>query len=164
MLLAISFTSCKTQSPSNKESKYLRHVGDIKHDPILDGIFEVCNEVLAVQYYAFGQNLPYEGDKYEIEKAFNGKYKTPENSNESGLVRIRFMVNCKGESGRFRMMAMDENYNEKIFDNKIADQLMEITKGLKGWRQMNGKNGKPRDYYVYLVFKIRDGEVVQIMP
>ncbi|MEO1262387.1 MAG: hypothetical protein AAFZ15_26510 [Bacteroidota bacterium] len=157
------FISCEKNKQENK-SRYLRHVGDIEHDSNIDDEdFIVCNESTATQYFAFGEHLPYEGEKYEIEKIFFEKYKTPENSTENGLVRIRFVVNCKGEAGRFRLMAMNDDYQEKKFDNKITGQLMALTKGLDGWRVMVSKSD-PRDYYVYLIFKIRNGELVDIMP
>ena len=107
--------------------------------------------------------MPYEGEKYEIKKVFFEKYKAPENSKESGLVRIRFVVNCEGKPGLFRMQGMDENYEEKVFNKNITDQLMRLTKSLTGWRVMGAKENKS-DYYVYLIFKIRNGELIEIMP
>ena len=162
-LSLLFFIACENNRQENN-SKYLRHVGDIKHDPKLDDEnFVACRESMATQYFAFGEHLPYEGEKYEIEKTFFEKYKTPENSTENGLIRIRFLVNCKGEAGRFRLLAMDDNYQGKVFDKKITDQLMNLTKSLKGWRVMASKTD-PRDYYVYLIFKIRNGELMEIMP
>ena len=159
----IGFLSCQKNN-SKKESKYLRWVGDIEHDPQLDAdTFKVCKEYRALQYFAFGENLPYKGEKHESEKIFFEKYNSDNMPDESGLIRIRFIVNCEGNAGRFRLIAMNENYEEKTFAPSITDQLMKITKSLTGWRAMTDK-GSPRDYYAYLIFKIKNGELIEIMP
>lgn len=106
----------------------------------------------------------YEGEKIAIERLFFDAYQKPEDNNETGLIRIRFVVNCEGRSGYFRMKAMDWQYVEMEFDLNIANQLMEITKALDGWKIMKNKDGKPQDYYQYLIFKLESGELVEIMP
>ena len=60
-------------------------------------------------------------------------------------------------------MSMDEDYNEKTFLMSITDQLMEITKGLRGWKKKTYK-GEAIDYYQYLIFKMEDGQIKEILP
>ena len=50
---------------------------------------------------------------------------------------------------------MDQNYQETTFDNKLTDQILSITKSLKGWKSKKD-NGSKFDYYQYLIFKIED--------
>ncbi|HKK38289.1 MAG TPA: hypothetical protein VJ949_02605, partial [Cryomorphaceae bacterium] len=83
--------------------------------------------------------------------------------NESGWVRIRFVVNCRGESGRFRMICSDEHYESREFDARITDQLMAITKSLDGWKPLPDSEN-PDEYYQYLVFKIENGDLIEILP
>jgi len=139
-------------------------IGDILYDANQDDPdFKLCNgDKMAIQYYALGEKT-YDGEKITIERIFKSEFNPTIVKKESGLVRIRFMVNCNGESGRFRLLAIDQNYQAKTFDNKLTDQLMHITKNLKGWKGFTRK-GIGRDYYQYLIFKIKDGNIIEIMP
>lgn len=151
-------------SQDRQKSKYLRWVGDIELNPELDGPdFKLCSKYTAQQYHNFGKGLPYKSEKIAIKERFAQDYKSSDVPKESGLIRIRFVVNCKGETGAYRLMGMDESYNTKDFDSSITDQLMQITKSLSEWKIMSQK-GKARDYYQYLIFKIKDGALIEIMP
>ena len=70
-------------------------------------------------------------------------------------------MNCKGETDRFRILEMDENYKEKKFNEKITNQLLQISKNLKGWNPKVIQNHNV-DYYQYLIFKIQDGNLIEI--
>lgn len=105
----------------------------------------------------------YEGHKPEILKAFAQKYDTAKVPKETGLVRVRFVVNCKGETDRFRILGMDRDYNEKVFDPEITEQILSITKNLKGWG-IKKLDNQPIDYYQYLIFAIDNGKIAKILP
>jgi hypothetical protein len=155
-------TACLKERSEN--SAYLRWVGDIEQDSQLDDPdFKVCSEKNAMQYFNFSEGLPYVGEKYAIEKEFEEQYDSSVAAMESGLVRIRFMVNCEGKSGRFRILGMNFNYEEKQFDDSIMQQLITITRSLGGWKVMPNEK-YPKDYYQYLIFKIQDGQIIEILP
>ena len=161
--IIIMAQSCRQQFVP-KDSKYPSMVGDIEHDPTLDDPnFTLCDEKNTKQYHNLNYDMQYEGEKYAINKTFLAQYKPLKKSKDSGMVRIRFIVNCKGHSGRFRMISAGYDYKEKQIDKAITDQLMSITKGLTGWKKLSDKRG-PKDYYQYLVFKITDGQIKEILP
>jgi hypothetical protein len=146
------------------KSDYPNYVGDIEFNSEIDTKdFELCNSKHIYQYFNMGDGLVYEGEKRAIEKEFAEKYKSEIIKNETGLIRINFVVNCKGKTDRFRLISMDENFKEKVFATSITEQLMSITKNLKGWK---GKKYKEReiDYYQYLIFKIENGQLKEILP
>ncbi|MBK9255028.1 MAG: hypothetical protein IPM42_06030 [Saprospiraceae bacterium] len=148
----------------NEKSKYPKSVGDINYDSKYDKKdFYLCNEKSIMQYHNDSQGLEYKGEKTALDQVFKLKYQRPANTTESGMVRIRFVVNCKGETDRFRVMSMDEKYNEKIFDADITEQLVSITKSLDGWIPKKNR-GKEADYYQYLIFKIKNGQISEILP
>jgi len=159
--LLVIYASCTLD---NSESKYLRWVGDSKINLQIDTAdFQLCNsESVVKQYFHFDKGLQYEGEKKELEAHFKRHY-VPVKSEQSGLVRIRFIVNCKGETGRFRIIGSDLDYNEQVFNNEIVSQLLHITQSLKGWAVLS-KRDKPKDYYQYLIFKIVKGDLIDIMP
>ncbi|MFZ1750778.1 MAG: hypothetical protein WAU01_11330, partial [Saprospiraceae bacterium] len=128
--------------------------------------FTLCNDLLypnnpANRYYAVGTR--YNGGIFNITKTYRQKYKMPAIIKESGLIRIRFIVNCRGETGRFEMIEMDENYSKKSFNPIISSQILQICKELNDW--IPGKNDTNNvDSYKFLTFKIQDSEIVEIFP
>lgn len=152
------------QEKSETKSEYPNYVGDIEFNSGIDNIdFELCYSKHIYQYFNIGDGLVYEGEKLAIEKEFTEKYKSEIIKNETGLIRINFVVNCKGKTDRFRLISMGENYKEKVFAKSIAEQLMSITKNLKGWKGKKYKE-KEIDYYQYLIFKIENGQLKEILP
>lgn len=143
---------------------YPNYVGDIQFDPEIDKKdFEICFEKHIFQYFNTSDGMEYEGEKSAIETIFMANYKSEKIDNESGLIRINFVVNCKGKTDRFRLISMDENYNEKIFLKSITNQLLIITKNLNGWKAKK-YHEKDIDYYQYLIFKIENGQLKEILP
>ncbi|MBL0102202.1 MAG: hypothetical protein IPP49_20990 [Saprospiraceae bacterium] len=104
-------------------------VGDIDYDAKLDDTnFTLCNEKNTKQYHNLNEELQYEDEKYTLNHTFISQFKPDPTIKDSGMIRIRFIVNCKGETGRFRLISSGYDYKEKQFDKAITDQLMTITK------------------------------------
>lgn len=158
--------SCTNNTQKEKEP-YLRWVGDIQFDEKTDNSdFQLCYEEKYIrQYFNFSQGVQYKGEKPAIIQYFKENY-VPVKSNQSGLLRIRFIVNCKGETDRFRLMGMNPEYHPMEFDNEISNQILELTKKMDGWLpiKMEEMDNTPLDYYQYLIFKIHHGEIIEIMP
>lgn len=165
LVLLLTTTHCKTEQSATSPAKYLRWVGDSEFDAALDdSAFALCQgDQKAIQYFNDGRGMEYEGEKPALDRAFWEGYK-PVESKESGLIRIRFIVNCKGETGRFRVMEMEKDYAETSFDSEIVDQLLRITKALDGWVVKRDRDDEPTDYYQYLIFKIEKGALKEILP
>jgi hypothetical protein len=156
------FFSCNGEK--EVEQEYLRWVGDIEFDPSLDDpVFHLCGKEDAVlQYFNFGDTDKYEDERIAIYTYFEEHYQ-PVSINESGWIRVRFIVNCHWQTGRFRIIESDENYNERQFDTSISNQILELTKNLKGWIGYEDEE-KGLDYYQYLIFKIENGSIAEILP
>ena len=150
---------------NNQESqKYPDRVGDIDLKRAYDDSgFEICGRQRNIrQYYNFGKGLEYQGDRKALQEEIKSKYTTPHVS-QSGWIRIRFVVNCKGETGGFEILESNEDFEPFSFDSAITDQLMNITKSLAGWKILPSLENS-KDYYQYVLYKIRDGEIIEIMP
>lgn len=141
-----------------------RWIDDIVPDSTLDGSdFKTCNaDEQIIQYFNDGKSLQYKGGKPDIDSIFFSAYQAVK-KNQSGLIRIRFVVNCLGETGRFRLISCDPDYQPFQFTPEISDQLMQITKSMKGWQPKIWKSMEI-DYYQYLVFKIENGKLTHILP
>ena len=139
-------------------------VGDIPLDPKMDdSLFMVCDEDNVKQYHNLNEEPQYIGEKVNMIHIFKQMYDPEKSKSESGMIRIRFLVNCKGQSGRFRLLGSDYNYKEKVFDTSITNQLMSITKQLKIWKVLSD-NGGTKDYYQYMIFKMDEGKIIEILP
>lgn len=158
IVLGLFILSC---GPATKELP--DHVGDIEPDSTIDDFgFIPCNENYILQYYNFGQNIQYKGEKWALVNEINDRYK-PVNTDDSGYITIRFVVNCDGKTGRFRLTVLDQDYKPHKMNTKITAQLMDIVKSTNGWKP--GKlDGADFDYYQYLTFKIEKGEINSIIP
>lgn len=161
LLVSIYMIDCTKRS---NEQKYPDRVGDIDLKKAYDESgFQICGRQRNIrQYYNFGKGLEYQGDRRALHKEILTKYKPP-NVKESGWIRIRFVVNCKGESGGFELLESDENYQPFAFNESISSQLMSITKSLSGWKILPGLE-MSKDYYQYLIFKISNGQILEILP
>lgn len=160
--IILAVFSCNTQKDTQHE--YLRWIGDIPADLNLDDAdFELCgNEDAVLQYFNFGDSEKYEGERIAIKAYFEEHYQ-PIANDESGWIRVRFIVNCHWQTGRFRIIESDENYDERPFDKSISNQIIELTKNLKGWIGYEDEE-KGLDYYQYLIFKIENGSIAEILP
>jgi hypothetical protein len=158
--------SCKNTIEIPKGSQqYPRQVGDILFDPLRDdSSFHVCNEKSSKQYYNFSRGLMYSGEKPALQHFIEKNYiYSKKNKNISGYITVRFLVNCKGSTGLFRVQSMDFFYRPLVLDNEFTDYLIDIIKKSDGW--LPGViDGEYFDYYQYLTFKVSDGKIKEILP
>lgn len=166
LFLFLSLMACQRRDVElqAEATKYPRWIGDIEPDPQLDDPhFQPCNGDNTYQYFNHSEGLQYRGEKRAIEALFQKLYRPVTAAKANGLIRIRFMVNCAGKTGRFRLISMDENYQAVVFPKAICTQLLNITKKLDGWEKLpNGEEAT--DYYQYLSFKIEQGAIKEILP
>lgn len=161
--LALLMVACHASQSTSKPPIYPAHVGDIAADPSLDDpSFVVCQENHTPQYYSIKSE--FKGEKPALEAYFREKFiKNKAHARESGYITIRFVVNCRGQTGRFRVQEIGLDYLPKKFPSALTSRLLELTKQLDGW--LPGQyNSLQVDYYQYLTFTINKGDISQIMP
>ena len=162
LVLILMFSACKSKESGNL------HVGDIAFDPSVDNPdFKVCGPRI-FQYYNFEKGN-FSLDKKVIRQHFAQRFKKTENGvGKNGYVTIRFVVNCQGEADRYRIYEIDAELKETRFDEALKNQLLGLTKELKGWKpgEFQAFRNRPGkfDFYQYLTFKIREGELIDILP
>ena len=161
-LVLLGFLGCSKGQET--ASTYPNTIGDIVYDGTMDDpLFKACDPDKIIQYYHLGMGIPYKGEKAAIKFYFKENFDPIDVPDENGYITIRFIVNCQGKTGRFRTTEMDLEYNKKSFPSSISNQIKELTYGLNEW--LPGERGeKMYDYYQHLIFKIRNGDIVEIMP
>ncbi|NOT36608.1 MAG: hypothetical protein HOP11_04465 [Saprospiraceae bacterium] len=163
LFFTLSICACNNTLKKDHKHEYLRHVGDIPFDNTLDDpAFRPCNEESARVHHNFNNPDLYEGEKPAMIKPLM-QLEFAKIEGESGYITIRFMVNCEGKTGRYRVEQLDFEYKDKKFNEKIIDSLLSKTKSLDKWIPAKSEDFV-YDYYKYLTFKIIDNQIKDILP
>ncbi|WP_108247332.1 hypothetical protein [Muricauda brasiliensis] len=139
--------------------KFTQHVGDISFDGTVDSSdFELCGDYRVLQYYQVGTY--FQGGK----KAIKEKLLPNVNADglpSNGLLTIRFVVNCHGETGYFRAHMIDSNLSRVEVPKQGLEHFGTLITKLDGW--VPGKiQDDPMDSYAQIVFKIENGTITDI--
>ncbi|WP_024741906.1 hypothetical protein [Tenacibaculum maritimum] len=108
--------------------------------------------------------LEYKGGFYEIKKHYFNNYRTIVSPNNSGIVKIRFNINCKGISGNFHLETYSLEYKNTVISKKITDQLFFLTKSLNNWIPGRDEDGETVNSHKFLAFRIVNGKLIDILP
>tara|TARA_B100000809_G_scaffold222378_1_gene231305 strand:+ start:5064 stop:5504 length:441 start_codon:yes stop_codon:yes gene_type:complete len=123
--------------------------------------FELCGGGLYPYYHP---QLNYEGSFYAIKEHFYTNYKAVDSGSNNGIVKIRFHVNCNGETGNFKTETYGFDYNSNEMDSQITQQLLALTQELENWIPAKDENGEALNSHKFFAFKIRDGQLTDILP
>ncbi|SEL54284.1 hypothetical protein [Parapedobacter koreensis] len=138
-------------------------VGHITFDPALDNPdFTLCGGTIQENYAVSGG---YQGGRKRLLQLLEIKPLAKQRAIpiKTGYITVRFVVNCRGEVDRFRVLQIDRIYKPTIFDPAFVAAILTFTKALDDW--IPGQyQGSSYDYFQQLTFKINDGQVVDILP
>ncbi|WP_155995179.1 hypothetical protein [Tenacibaculum ovolyticum] len=139
------------------------NVGEIKYDKSINKLtFKVCNEKRIFEYYSVSTSYQ-KGRKQMRKDLLNILNK--ENlklENKTGYITFRFVINCKGESGWYRVNSTTEDYKEAVFKKTEINKLKGAILKLKNWKVGRLKNNKKVDSYYQINFKIKEGVIEDI--
>lgn len=166
VVLAIVMMSCEKLP---KEETYIPTENAFSNDAhyidpetaLLSDRFEVCDENYILQYYN-PERATYSKSKNGLRNFIVSNYRN-NNYTDSGYLNIRFVINCKGETGRYVIHENDLNLEPTTFTTALKDQLFELTAQLKKWNP-NFAHGKLRDSYMYISYRIEHGNITEIIP
>ena len=162
IILSFILLFLTTETFAQKQT-FPENVGDIPFDSLQDDPgFGVCNPKQVLQYY--NTNAYYKDHKKEITKHLLDNFKTHDSfQDQNGFLTIRFIINCNGNTGRFRIFEIDSNYQPIHFKDTLSQQLLRLVKQVKGWQPAVYKE-KVYDSYQYITFRIRNGKIISISP
>lgn len=146
-----------------KGEKFTKRVGYI--DPntsLLSEGFETCSDYIYDYYNGRDDRTKYSLGKNGLRDFILKNYEN-RNYQDSGYLNIRFVVNCKGEAGRYIIHENNLDLEPHKFTLELKTQLFELTTGLKTWKPLILDN-EPKDSYMYLSYRIENGEITQIIP
>lgn len=159
-LLLIGCAVQQKQEPVPPEQSRL--VYHIQPDPSTDDPhFTLCDIDKAYPYY--GTDTHTRRDKRQLLTHFQNGFTPSPEVHDTGFISIRFMVNCMGVAGRFRVTEFDTSYGPMKFDTSISSQLLKLTKDVKDWEPIRFASGS-YDSYCYFLFKIEGGKLTDVLP
>ncbi|SFN55909.1 hypothetical protein SAMN05421738_11511 [Algoriella xinjiangensis] len=130
-------------------------VGNINKRDIIDQntAFEPCSSDI-YQYY--NDKTGYKTERFGIRNEISQSINNLNYPNFSGLINVRFVINCKNEIGYFRIKTTNQHYKNIEIPASLQKQIVAIIQQLKNW------NGKNKDSYYQIYIKIRNGKVEDI--
>lgn len=136
---------------------HAQNVGDIVFDPKTDDPkFQLCNPDNIWQSYYL--KSVQDETSIMVRKAFATRYTYNEVwANDSGIIRIRFVVNCSGIADRFRLLELDQHLKPGHFTNALKTHLMTITKSIQ-WPTRRARE-QTVDYYHHFSVRIDGGKI-----
>lgn len=136
-------------------------VGEIPFDPKRDDPkFKMCNASWVWQGYQLKTKM--DETPLLVAREFKTQFQTKDEwKNESGIIRIRFLVNCNGEADRFRLLEVDFDINEKKFSESLSAHVLSIAKSIQ-WPSRRAQQ-QTVDYYHHISIRIVNGQLVDII-
>ena len=126
--------------------------------------FNICGKhERIIDYYNSDPDAGFIGGKKALWENILPKINAEKLHNESGYLTFRFIINCNGEAGHFILEQADLNYQKKKFNPATIEHLYKIVSNLNNWRH-SVLWQEPQDAYIYLTFKLKDGEIIELLP
>lgn len=137
-------------------------VGDILFDPAQDRAdFTLRPGGRIFQYYNF--NTTYRGGRAELRRQLLAALRTPPaGTSGNGYLTVRFVVNYRGETDRFRVQELDSAYQPQTFAPPLAAWVLGACRALRGW-QPGSIEGETQDSYFYCTFIVREGSIQDVI-
>jgi hypothetical protein len=128
--------------------------------------FQPCDNCFRAMWYE--KSFTNAQERYNLEQLLNKYYQPIYLPGESGLIRVQFVVNCEGERALFRTAGFGLDYCPRNFNERIINQLLAICRDHlaadPALRQSNRSNTSPLDVAVSLTFRLKDGQLTDILP
>ncbi|ADB40942.1 hypothetical protein [Spirosoma linguale] len=112
--------------------------------------------------------LSHTSRQYELNKLLSNYYQPVSQKEQSGLLTIKFVVNCAGQVGLFDVKGFGDDYCPKAFTSQLTDQLLSICRNHIAIRSFLQPGKDPdqltHDTAVSLTFRLKDGHITDILP
>lgn len=81
----------------------------------------------------------------------------------TGYVTFRFIIDCAGHRlPRTQVLQTDAHYQRATFQPELLVALYNFLQTLTEWRAAKGP--RPTNYLAYLTFRLKDGQIVAMVP
>ena len=126
------------------------------------GELDLCGLGILKPYYLTG--LDYKGGMYGIKEKYKKEYIPVKKGKNSGIVKIRFDVNCLGETGNFEFETYTLNYESTTINDSIVNQIVLIARKLNNWIPGTNDDNENINSFKFIAVKVINGEIKEILP
>jgi hypothetical protein len=142
--------------------KYTINVGYI--DPFnaiqpIEG-FELCGNGRLIGYYHSAAPKIYKGTKHKFREFILSNFEN-KGFTDSGMLNLRFHINCDGQVGNLEINELNNEFKKRSLTQELVDQIIQLISQSANWETFAGED---YNYYMYLNFKIEDGDIIEIIP
>ena len=123
--------------------------------------FKTCNDDIIFNYYN-PQSASYSEGKNNLRNFILSNYNS-DNYSDSGYLNILFVINCKGEAGRYKVYENNLDLEPQKFNSQLKTELLNLTMKLKKWNP-NFIRGEYVDSSMYISYRIENGKITEILP
>jgi len=111
-----------------------------------------------------GRNrLKYIGGANKFKKDIASIYSySPEYETFSGYIVIRFLVNCKGKSGRYRAQSLNLDFSPSTAPSDLIEYSIKLVKSLDNWTKSSAHDSKAA-YHKFINLKINNGQIQHVL-
>lgn len=152
-----------TEAFDTENKPYKTYIGYIdQQKALLNTQYELCDEGRIYNTYSSAGLKAYKGSK----KRFRDHIFASFNDNtftESGYLNFRFLVNCEGNAGWFEVIQMNLDLEETTLNDELVDSLFKLTSNPQNWEIIDYYEA-PRNYYMYVSYRIENGKITEIIP
>lgn len=160
-VFAFEYLYIQNKSPINKE-KFPHYIGYIDQEKaLLNDVYELCDDGIYKTHHGAPDDA-FEVSKKRYRDTLLSEYKN-EKYSDSGYLNFRFLINCEGNAGWFEIVEMNLNLEEIDLNSEMVNQLLKLTSNSKNWKIYTYKE-IPRNYYMYISYRIEHGEIIEILP
>lgn len=143
--------------------KFPHYVGYInKEKALLNNTYELCGNKSIYKTHHGAPDDAFAGSKKQFKNFIRSNY-INKSYQDSGYINFRFLVNCEGNAGWFEIIEMNLQLEETKLNKDMVEQLFNLTSNPNNWAVYTYKN-KPRNYYMYISYRIENGEIAEILP
>lgn len=123
----------------------------------------LCDDAFYHFYYSVNGKYP-KNSAALIKEAKAFLKNRPTHPSVNGYITFRFKVNCEGGISSFRVLQTDDAYKETHFDKNLVSDLHQFVETLSPWTLAHDEDRKPVNYIAFISFKIRNGNIIAIIP
>ena len=169
LLFSLGFLAClgairileSMESQDNSLVSYPDHIGYLDaSNPDMDMEINRCNpELLPVGFYSSAFEVAFSANPSTFKKVIKQEFNDRYDYDDSGFLIIRFIIDCNGYIGDYEVNSLDKDYKRTAFSKDLVNTLVELCLDKQHW-----KGRENIDTYMYLILKIQNGQVLEIIP
>lgn len=121
---------------------------------------QLCGLGVTYPYYAVKGY--YQKDFFHFREYIESNFKPTESYGDI-IIRVQFMINCKGEIGNYRVKVYNFDYQVIDLNSVITRKFVKLINEYKFWGIPTRSNTEVNMYKFY-AFKITGNRIIEILP